>query len=296
VVFCAIKAIIYIQTQSGATYTHVLVYVYVLTSVFISLSLSEWCDGYPHKLQTLNHLQHFDSFSFVFFQHLSLLHSLSPNQSPQRPLFFFVSSLRSLSLSLSLSPGKMDNFLPFPSSNANSVQELSMDPNNNRSHFTTVPTYDHHQAQPHHFLPPFSYPVEQMAAVMNPQPVYLSECYPQIPVTQTGSEFGSLVGNPCLWQERGGFLDPRMTKMARINRKNAMMRSRNNSSPNSSPSELVDSKRQLMMLNLKNNVQISDKKDSYQQSTFDNKVWFLFVPIFEYVRFSYLFFGFHVII
>ncbi|KAG7655734.1 B3 DNA binding domain [Arabidopsis suecica] len=165
----------------------------------------------------------------------------------------------------------MDNFLPFPSSNANSVQELSMDPNNTRSHFTTVPTYDHHQAQPHHFLPPFSYPVEQMAAVMNPQPVYLSECYPQIPVTQTGSEFGSLVGNPCLWQERGGFLDPRMTKMARINRKNAMMRSRNNSSPNSSPSELVDSKRQLMMLNLKNNVQISDKKDSYQQSTFDNK-------------------------
>ncbi|XP_010460616.1 PREDICTED: B3 domain-containing transcription factor LEC2 isoform X1 [Camelina sativa] len=165
----------------------------------------------------------------------------------------------------------MDNFFPFSSSNANSVQEFAMDANNNLSHLTTMPTYDHHQAEPHHLL--YSYPVEQMAAVMNPhQPLYSSDAYPQIPVSQTGSEFCSLVSNPnpCLRPERGGlFLDP--TKMARINRKNAMIRSRNNSSPNSSPDEVVDSKRQVMMLNMKNNVQIPERKDHYPHSTFDNK-------------------------
>lgn len=154
-----------------------------------------------------------------------------------------------------------------------------MNVNNDRSHFTTIPTYDqyHPQAQPHHLLPQYSYPVEQMAAVMYPQPVYSSEGYPQIPVTQPG-------------QERGGYLDPH--KMARINRKNAMIRSRNNSSPNSSsPSELVDTKRQVMF-NMKNNVQIPEKKDLYPYSTFDNKVLFLLVQIFEFICYILLHYTF----
>ncbi|XP_019094812.1 PREDICTED: B3 domain-containing transcription factor LEC2-like isoform X2 [Camelina sativa] len=149
----------------------------------------------------------------------------------------------------------MDNFFPFSSSNANSVQEFAMDANNNLSHLL------------------YSYPMEQMAAVMNPhQPLYSSDAFPQIPVSQPGSEVCSLVSNPnpCLRPERGGlFLDP--TKMARINRKNAMIRSRNNSSPNSSPDEVVESKRQVMMLNMRNNVQIPERKDLYPHSTFDNK-------------------------
>ncbi|EOA37279.1 hypothetical protein CARUB_v10010882mg [Capsella rubella] len=156
----------------------------------------------------------------------------------------------------------MDNF--FSSSNANSVQDFSLDVNNNLSHFTTIPTYAH---QPHHLLPPYPYPVEQMAALMNPhQTLYSSDGFPQIPVGQTGSGFCSLVSNtnPCL-----GFLDP--TKMARINRKNAMIRSRNNPSPNSSPNDLVDSKRQLMMLDMKTSAQIPEKKDLYPHSTFDDK-------------------------
>ncbi|KAF3585506.1 hypothetical protein F2Q69_00028164 [Brassica cretica] len=156
----------------------------------------------------------------------------------------------------------MDNFLPFSSSNANSVQELSMDLNNNRSRLSTFPTYDHHhQAQPH-LLQPYSYvacPVDQTAA-MNPQ----------ISVIQTGSEFGSLVCNPGFRQARGGFLDPHTAKMARINRKKAMIRSRNNSSPNSSSNELVGSRRQVV-LTMKNNAEIAARKDLYRYSSFDNK-------------------------
>ncbi|KAJ0257941.1 B3 domain-containing transcription factor LEC2 [Hirschfeldia incana] len=153
----------------------------------------------------------------------------------------------------------MDNFLPF--SNANSVQELSMDLNN-PLRFSTFPTYDHHQAQPHHLLPPYSYiasPVDQTSA-MNPQ----------VPLIQTGSEFGSLVCNPGSRQARGGFLDPHTAKMARINRKKAMIRSRNNSSPNSSSNELVDSRRQVI-LTMKHNAEIAAMKDLYQFSSFDNK-------------------------
>ncbi|KAF8096561.1 hypothetical protein N665_0306s0018 [Sinapis alba] len=156
----------------------------------------------------------------------------------------------------------MDNSLPFSSSNPNSVQELSMDLNNNHSRFSTFPTYDHHhQAQPHHLMQPYSYiacPVDQMAA-MNPQ----------IPVIQTGSEFGYLVYNPGFRQARCGFLDPHTAKMARINRKKAMIRSRNNSSPNSSSNELVDSRRQVV-LTMKNNAEIAARKDLYRFSSSDN--------------------------
>ncbi|WZZ16417.1 hypothetical protein YC2023_109506 [Brassica napus] len=137
-----------------------------------------------------------------------------------------------------------------------------MDLNNNRSRLSTFPTYDHHhQAQPHS-LQPYSYvacPVDQTAA-MNPQ----------IPVTQTGSEFGSLVCNPGFGQARGGFLDPHTAKMARINRKKAMIRSRNNSSPNSSSNELVGSRRQVV-LTMKNNAEIAARKDLYRYPSFDNK-------------------------
>ncbi|CAH8298625.1 unnamed protein product [Eruca vesicaria subsp. sativa] len=160
----------------------------------------------------------------------------------------------------------MDNFLPFSSSNANSVQELSMDLNNNRSHFSTT-------AQPPHLLPPYSYvacPVLDQTGGMNHQPLHSSDAYPQIPVVQTGSEFGSLVCKPGVRQERGGFLDPHSTKMARINRKKAMIRSRNNSSPNSSSNELVDSRRQVA-LTMKNNAEIAARKDLYRFSSFDNK-------------------------
>ncbi|CAH8364263.1 unnamed protein product [Eruca vesicaria subsp. sativa] len=157
----------------------------------------------------------------------------------------------------------MDSFLPFSSSNTNSVQEHSMDLNNEHSRFSTFPTYDHHhQAQPHHLLSPYSFvacPVDQTAA-MNPQ----------IPVVQTGNEFGSLVCNPGLRQARGVFLDPHTAKMARINRKKAMVRSRNNSSPNSSSSELVGSRRQVVVT-MKNNAEIAAKKDLYRFSSFDNK-------------------------
>ncbi|KAJ4916754.1 B3 domain-containing transcription factor LEC2 [Raphanus sativus] len=157
----------------------------------------------------------------------------------------------------------MDNFLPFSSSNANSVEELSMDLNNNPSRFSTLPTSDHHhQAQPHPLLPPYSYvasPVDQTAAMK-----------PQIPVIQTGSEYGSLVYNPGFRQARGGFLDPHTAKMARINRKKAMIRSRNNSSPNSSTNEMVDSRRQVV-LSMKNSAEIAARKDLYRFSSFDNK-------------------------
>ncbi|KAH0852117.1 hypothetical protein HID58_094201 [Brassica napus] len=156
----------------------------------------------------------------------------------------------------------MDNFLPFSSSNANSVEELSMDLNNNRSRLSTFPTYDHHHQAQHHSLQPYSYvacPVDQTAA-MNPQ----------ISVIQTGSEFGSLVCNPGFRQARGGFLDPHTAKMARINRKKAMIRSRNNSSPNSSSNELVGSRRQVV-LTMKNNAEIAARKDLYRYSSFDNK-------------------------
>ncbi|ESQ34028.1 hypothetical protein EUTSA_v10009849mg [Eutrema salsugineum] len=167
----------------------------------------------------------------------------------------------------------MDNFLPFSSPNANSVQELSMDLNTNRSHFSTVPTYDHHQAHHHyHMLPPYpniACPVDP-TAVMNPQPLHSSEAFSRFPFTRTGSEFGSLVCNPGLRQERGGFLDPHMTKMARINRKKAMIRSRNNYCPNSSSNELVDSRRQVA-LNMKNNSETTAKKDLFRFSSFDNK-------------------------
>lgn len=166
----------------------------------------------------------------------------------------------------------MDNFLPFSTSNASSVQEqYSMDLNNN--HFTTFHTYDQHL----NMLPPYANVACPTA--MNHQPIHSSEGFSQIPVTQTGSDqFGSLVCNPGLRQERGGFLDPHMTKMARINRKNAMIRSRNSSSPNSGSNELVDSRRQVM-LNMKKNAEIAAaKKDLYRYSTFDNKVWFLVGP------------------
>ncbi|KAF8107878.1 hypothetical protein N665_0116s0083 [Sinapis alba] len=144
----------------------------------------------------------------------------------------------------------MDNLLPFSSSNSNSVQELSMDLNNNPSHFSTM-------VQPHHLLPPYSYVACQTGA-MNHQPFHSSDiAFPQIPVVQTG-------------QERGGFLDPHSTKMARINRKKAMIRSRNNSSPNSSSNELVDSRRQVA-LTMKNNAEIAARKDLYRFNTFDNK-------------------------
>ncbi|KAL1218743.1 B3 domain-containing transcription factor LEC2 [Cardamine amara subsp. amara] len=181
----------------------------------------------------------------------------------------------------------MDTFLPFSSSNVNSFQELSMDLDNNDplfttqdslfttndslfttndSLFTTMPTYD----QPPQLFPPYSYPMEQ-SVVMNSQPFNSSEAFPQIPVAQTGSEFGSLVGNPGLRQERGGFFDPHMsTKMARINRKKAMIRSRNNSSPSSSPTESVESRRQVV-LNIKNNLQTADKEELYRYFSFDNK-------------------------
>ncbi|KFK44694.1 hypothetical protein AALP_AA1G291200 [Arabis alpina] len=149
----------------------------------------------------------------------------------------------------------MDNFLPFSSSNANSVQEQhSMDLTNNFSHFPTFHTYDHQ----HHMLPPYA------------NVACSSEGFPQIPVMQTGCEFGSMVCNPGLRQERGGFSDPHMTKMARINRKNAMIRSRNNSSPNSRANDLVESRRQ-MMLNMKKNAEIAATKDLYRYSTYDNK-------------------------
>ncbi|CAH2034147.1 unnamed protein product [Thlaspi arvense] len=165
----------------------------------------------------------------------------------------------------------MDNFLPFSSSNANSVQELSMDLGNNRSNFSTIPTYDHHHHH-HHMLPLYpnvACPMEQ-TAVMNSQPLHSSEAFPQFPVTQTGSEFGSLVCNPGLRHERGGFLDPQMTKMARINRKKAMIRSRHNSSTNSSSNELVDSRRQVA-LNVKTKSELTATKDLYRFSSFDNK-------------------------
>ncbi|KAF2532141.1 hypothetical protein F2Q70_00030635 [Brassica cretica] len=159
----------------------------------------------------------------------------------------------------------MDNFLPFSSSNANSVQELSMDLNKNRSHFS--------MAQPQHLLPPYSYvacPVLDQTGAMNHQPLHSSDAFPQIPVVQTGGEFGYLICKPCVRQERGGFLDPHSTKMARINRKKAMIRSRNNSNPNSSSNELVDSRRQVA-LTMKNNAEIAARKDFYRFSSFDNK-------------------------
>ncbi|WZZ03981.1 hypothetical protein YC2023_089902 [Brassica napus] len=159
----------------------------------------------------------------------------------------------------------MDNFLPFSSSNANSVQELSMDLNKNRSHFS--------MAQPQHLLPPYSYvacPALDQTGTMNHQPLHSSVAFPQIPVVQTGGEFGYLVCKPGVRQERGGFLDPHSTKMARINRKKAMLRSRNNSNPNSSSNELVDSRRQVA-LTMKNNAEIAARKDFYRFSSFDNK-------------------------
>ncbi|KAH0868297.1 hypothetical protein HID58_075319 [Brassica napus] len=159
----------------------------------------------------------------------------------------------------------MDNFLPFSSSNANSVQELSMDLNKNRSHFS--------MAQPQHLLPPYSYvacPVLDQTGAMNHQPLHSSDAFPQIPVVQTGGEFGYLVCKPGVRQERGGFLDPHSTKMARINRKKAMIRSRNNSNLNSSSNELVDSRRQVA-LTMKNNAEIAARKDFYRFSSFDNK-------------------------
>ncbi|CAG7901672.1 hypothetical protein BRARA_G00812 [Brassica rapa] len=159
----------------------------------------------------------------------------------------------------------MDNFLPFSSSNANSVQELSMDLNKNRSHFS--------MAQPQHLLPPYSYvacPALDQTGTMNHQPLHSSDAFPQIPVVQTGGEFGYLVCKPGVRQERGGFLDPHSTKMARINRKKAMLRSRNNSNPNSSSNELVDSRRQVA-LTMKNNAEIAARKDFYRFSSFDNK-------------------------
>ena len=106
---------------------------------------------------------------------------------------------------------------------------------------------------------------------MNHQPLHSSDAFPQIPVVQTGGEFGYLVCKPGVRQERGGFLDPHSTKMARINRKKAMIRSRNNSYLNSSSNELVDSRRQVA-LTMKNNAEIAARKDFYRFSSFDNKV------------------------
>ncbi|KAL0800214.1 hypothetical protein Bca101_055389 [Brassica carinata] len=141
-----------------------------------------------------------------------------------------------------------------------------MDLNNNRSHFSTM-------AQPHHLLPPYSYvacPVLDQTGAMNHQPLHSSDAFPQIPVVQTESEFVSLVYKPGVRQEIGGFLDPHSTKMARINRKKAMIRSRSNSSPNSISNELVDSRRQVA-LTMKNNAEIAARKDLYRFSDFDNK-------------------------
>lgn len=221
----------------------------------------------------------------MFFQHLSFLHSPSLSLSSNFPsdvsLFIFRSYL-SLPLSLSLSPGKMDNFLPFSYSNANSFEELPMDLNNNSSYFSTIPAYDHHHqyhlAQPHQFYPPYqnvAWPVEQTAMMNHQLLQYSPEVFAhQIPIPQTGSEFGSLVCNPGLRQERGGFLDPHMSKMARINRKNAMMRARNNPGSSSTSNELVESRRQVAFT-MKNYAETDAENDLYLYSSFDNKVWFL---------------------
>lgn len=117
-------------------------------------------------------------------------------------------------------------------------------------------------------------------AVNSHEPFHSSEAFPHIPVMQPGSEFGSMGCKPGLRQERGGFLNPHMTKMARINRKKAMNRSRNNSSPSFSPTEFVDSRRR-MMLDMKNNLESADKKDLYRYVSFDNKVCFWLVQIFN---------------
>lgn len=131
-------------------------------------------------------------------------------------------------------------------------------------------------AQPHDLLPPYSYvacPVLDQTGAMNHQTFHLSDAFPHISVVQTGSEFGSLVYKAGVRQERGVFLDPHSTKMARINRKKAMIRSRNNSSPNSSTNEMVDSRRQVV-LSMKNSAEIAARKDLYRFSSFDNKVCF----------------------
>ncbi|CAN8291045.1 unnamed protein product [Cochlearia groenlandica] len=166
----------------------------------------------------------------------------------------------------------MDNFLPFSSSssssssssNTNSLQEhSSMDLNNNNN--------NNHS----HFFPPYSY-VACPPGSMNHHLYNSSEAFPQMPVNQTGSEFGSMVcNNPGLRRDqRSGFLDPNMTRMARINRKKAMIRSRNynSSDPNSrSNYEFVDSKKPVNPNNMKNDSEVDTIQDVYRFWSFDNK-------------------------
>ncbi|CAA7015740.1 unnamed protein product [Microthlaspi erraticum] len=172
----------------------------------------------------------------------------------------------------------MDNFLPFSYPNANFVEELPMDLNNNHSYFSTVPAYDqlHYQEQPQQFYQPspnVAWPMEQTAMMNHQQLQYQPEVFPhQIPMTQTGSEFVSLAYNPAGFrQERGVFLDPHMKKMARINRKQAMIRSRNNPGSSSTSNELADSRRQLSLA-MRNIDEAEAREDVYLYSSYDNKM------------------------